>query len=364
MKLSNAKIVLKDRIMSGSMVIENGKIALVTTDELSDGFDCAGCFVGPGFIDTHCHGGDDKWFFDDPAAAANFHLQYGTTSMLASLWRNAASGGLISAVTKVVKAIESVQVPNLIGIHMEGPYIDKDFGSEGGTAHPIDANEYRAIIKATKGFIKHWTFDPLQKGAKAFAQVCFGKDIKLSICYSKATPGDIENFAKFGLNIGNHIMCATGKPPTKFAGTIESGSDEYVLANDDMYAELICDSLGAHVRHENVVITYKCKGADKTILVTDYCADGDTLGSDVNIINGELYGSKLTMNTACRNMRAHTGASMPEIFRMASTTAASALGLTDIGAIEKGFVADLVICDEDFNIHGVVKNGELVLNNL
>ena len=250
MKLTNAKIVLNDRIMPGSMVIENGKIAYVTTDELVGGIDCAGCFVGPGFIDTHCHGGDDKWFFDDPAAAANFHLQYGTTSMLASLWRNATSVGLISAVTKVVETIESGQSPNLLGIHMEGPYIDKDFGSEGGTAHPIDANEYRAIINAAQGYIKHWTFDPLQKGAKAFAQVCFGKDIKLSICYSKAAPGDIENFAKFGLSIGNHIMCATGKPPTKFAGTIESGSDEYVLSSDHMYAELICDSLGAHVRHD------------------------------------------------------------------------------------------------------------------
>jgi N-acetylglucosamine-6-phosphate deacetylase len=364
MKLTNAKIVLNDRIMPGSMVIDNGKIAHVTTDELLDGIDCKGCFVGPGFIDTHCHGGDDKWFFDDSAAAANFHLQYGTTSMLASLWRNAAKDGLVTAVTKVAETIQSGQAPNLIGIHMEGPYIDKDFGSDGGTAHPIDAHEYREIIKASKGFIKHWTLDPLQKGAKAFAQVCFGKDIKLSICYSKAPPSEIENFAKFGLIIGNHIMCATGKPPTKFAGTIESGSDEYVLANERMYAELICDSLGAHVRHENVLITYKCKGPDKIILVTDYCADGDTMDSDVNIINGELYGSKLTMNTACRNMQAHTGASVPEIFRMASRTAASALGLTGVGAIEKGFIADLVICDDKFNIRGVAKNGQLVHSKL
>ena len=56
-------------------------------------------------------------------------------------------------------------------------------------------------------------------------------------------------------------MCGSGKPKTKFGGTVEAGTDEYVLANDDMYAELICDSMGAHVRHENIVITYKCKGS-------------------------------------------------------------------------------------------------------
>ena len=156
-------------------------------------------------------------------------------------------------------------------------------------------------------------------------------------------------------------MCGSGKPQTKFGGTAEAGSDEYVLANDDMYAELICDSLCAHVRHENIVITYKCKGAGGIILVTDYCADGETLGSDVNIINGELYGSKLTMDAACRNFAKHTGESVPQVFRAASTTAAEFLGLKRTGSISKGYAADLVVCDGDFNVFGVIKKGEFAV---
>ena len=159
-------------------------------------------------------------------------------------------------------------------------------------------------------------------------------------------------------------MCASGKPDTKFEGTVEAGSAEYALANDGMYAELICDSMGAHVRHENIVIAYKCKGPGGIMLVTDYCPEGNTLGSDVNIINGELYGSRLTMDIACRNMRKHTGASVPELFSMASTTAANALGLEDVGSIEEGKTADLVICDGDFNIFGVIKDGEFAVNKL
>lgn len=100
------------------------------------------------------------------------------------------------------------------------------------------------------------------------------------------------------------------------------------------------------------------------MLVTDYCADGDTLGSDVNILGGELYGSKLTMNVACRNMQMHISTSMQEIFSMAATTPAIALGLKNVGAIKKGYAADLVICDSEFNVFGVIKNGEFVLNKL
>jgi len=100
------------------------------------------------------------------------------------------------------------------------------------------------------------------------------------------------------------------------------------------------------------------------MLVTDYCADGQTLGSDVNIIDGELYGSKLTMNTACRNMQKHTGASMQEVFRMASTTPAAVLGLENVGVIKKNNSADLVICNDSFEIFGVIKNGDFMINKL
>ena len=345
--------------MEGSLQIIDDKIDTVS-DKAADGIDCGGLLVGPGFIDTHCHGGANKWFFDDPQTAADFHLQHGTTSMLASLWRNAGNNGYINAVKRIADVIKSANAPNLIGIHMEGPYIDKDYGSEGGRSHPIVFDEYAGIIEEAQGLIKQWTFDPMQIGAEDFAAACYDKDIILGICYSKAAPDDIEKYRRFGLRIGNHIMCGSGKPKTRFAGTVEAGSDEYVLAKDDMFAELICDSMGAHVRHENIVITYKCKGAGGIMLVTDYCADGETMGSDVNIINGELYGSKLTMNVACRNMREHTGAALTEIFRMASTTAASALGIKDRGSIKKGAFADLVICDEDFNVFGVIKNGKFV----
>lgn len=363
MILNNAEIALEDEIINGSLAINDGKISYITNENI-DGIDCRGLYIGPGFVDVHCHGGLNYWFFDEPIKAAQFHLQHGTTTILASLWRNAVKKGIIDVVKAMAAAIEGGEANNLAGIHIEGPYINPALGSEGGESYNIDEKEYKEIISAAKGHIKQWTFDPTKEDSEKFAQCCFKNDIKLGICYSNAAPAEILKYLKYGLKIGNHIMCGTGKPKTRFEGTIEAGSDEYVLSSEDMYAEVICDSIGAHVRNENLKIIYRCKSADRIMLITDNCADGDSLGSDVNIIDGELYGSHLTMNIACRNMRKHTNASLVDIFKMASTTPAEALGFENIGKIEKNYFADLVICDEQFNIYAVLKNGDFVKNDL
>ena len=166
---------------------------------------------------------------------------------------------------------------------------------------------------------------------------------------------------RYPLRIGGHILCGTGQPQTRFAGTREPGSDQFVLENDKMTAEVIADSLGGHVRPWYLKLIYKCKGADKIALVSDCCAGGDTMGSDVNIINGDLYGSRLTLSVAIKNMRKHTGASVEEVIKMVTSTPAKAIGLySERGSIESGKIADLVVLDNDLNVKGVFLEGNIV----
>ena len=95
--------------------------------------------------------------------------------------------------------------------------------------------------------------------------------------------------------------------------------------------------------------------------MTDCCTGGDDMGSDVNIINGQLYGSQLTMNVACRNMKKYTNAPIWEIFKMAAENPAKATGIFEnYGSLETGKIADIVVVDDDFNIKDVVLQGKLV----
>ena len=51
------------------------------------------------------------------------------------------------------------------------------------------------------------------------------------------------------------------------------------------------------------------------------------------------------------------GFSLDEALLAATYTPARAIGLQDMGRIEGGFIADLVIFDDDFRIQYVVQNG-------
>ena len=223
MILKNAKLILEDGIQEGSLCVENGKIAWISGASQEDGIDLNGMYLAPGFVDIHCHGSAEHWHFDQPTQAAAWHLQEGTTSLLCSMWRNAGDYSFERAIENVKSAMGPGS--NIRGVHMEAPYVDADYGSAGGEKWEINRDEYLRLMEIGKGVIRQWTFDPLLPGAELFAQTAQKENIKLSVCYSKASPEQLQRYLKYGLRIGGHILCATGEPVTMFAGTREPGSD-------------------------------------------------------------------------------------------------------------------------------------------
>jgi N-acetylglucosamine-6-phosphate deacetylase len=76
--------------------------------------------------------------------------------------------------------------------------------------------------------------------------------------------------------------------------------------------------------------------------------------------SGTIAGSTLTMAAAFRRA-IHSGLSVMDTVRMASTTPARVLGLeSEVGAIAPGLRADLVLLDDDFRVVSVLRRGEPV----
>ncbi|MBQ1317301.1 MAG: amidohydrolase family protein [Lachnospiraceae bacterium] len=358
MKLTGAKIILERGILEGTVSVSGERIAYLSAEK-EEGIDLTGYYLLPGFVDNHCHGSGEHWFYDEPAKAALWHLREGTTSIHASLWRNKPCYPYPETYARIRQAQKTAR--NIRGIHMEGPYVDPHYGADAIDEWPVRREEYLAWMEAGNDLVDYWTIDPNLPGIRDFALEAQRRNIHLGVCYSEVKPELLEQYVDLGLTIGTHILCGTGKAKPMFAGTYEPGSDEFVLVDDRMYAEVIADSLGGHVRPYYLKLIYKCKGPDRTILVSDCCACGDTFGSDVNVINGELYGSRLTLSVAIRNMKKHTGAGIVELAKMASTTPAKALGLyAERGSIAPGKIADLVILDRDLMVKGVLLGGEWV----
>lgn len=365
----NAELILDDRVLengyllaSGGRICAYGRMDTLPKEMAEDNeiFDVNGDYIAPGFVDIHNHGSGEFWFFENPAEAALWHLEKGTTSLLCSLWRNAGTYSFERSIENIKKAMQLPE-SNIIGIHMEGPYLDPEFGSEGGMPWPVDKEEYTHLLEIGKDVIRTWCFDPCQPGAREFAEAVHKAGIRLSVCYSKAKPELLEEYLPLGYSIANHMLCgsASGKP--MFEGTKEPGSDVFTLVRDEITAEVIADSLGGHVRPYYLKLIYKCKGPDRIALVSDCCAGGDTRGSDVNVINGELYGSRLSIAAAVKNMRRHTDADPVSLIKMASSTPAKAIGIYDRkGSLDFGKDADMVVLDSEFNVKHVIKAGKLI----
>ena len=133
--------------------------------------------------------------------------------------------------------------------------------------------------------------------------------------------------------------------------------------------ELICD--GFHIHPAVIRATYKMFG-DKLNLISDSlrCAgmpDGDyelggqpiTMRSGKATLTGTdtLAGSSISMLDALRNV-VKFGLPLEAAVYAGTTAPAEAAGLGDIGAIEPGRAADLLVLDQDLNLKAVFVNGE------
>ena len=82
--------------------------------------------------------------------------------------------------------------------------------------------------------------------------------------------------------------------------------------------------------------------------------------TSARLADGTLAGSLLTMDQAVRNLVGWGACSLAEALTMASTTPANLLGLRELGRIEVGCAADLVVLDEHLRVRQTIVNGEVV----
>jgi N-acetylglucosamine-6-phosphate deacetylase len=159
----------------------------------------------------------------------------------------------------------------------------------------------------------------------------------------------------------------------RIAGAIEAG---YLL--DGMYVEVIAD--GKHLPADLLELVYKVKGPDRICLVTDsmraagmppgrYKLGNIGTGMDTVVEDSvaklpdrlSFAGSVATADRLVRTMRDLSGAPLPAAVAMMSLTPARLLGLDRRkGSIAVGKDADLVIFDEEVNIHMVMVRGEII----
>lgn len=377
----NAELVMKDHyIPEAYILLKDGKIfdygLMKKVGDLSEYevVDAKGAYVGPGLVDIHTHAGGGKWFFEDPEFASRFMLEHGTTTVLPTLYFNMPKEKLVEQIDIVRDALKDKEGTNFGGFYMETPYMNPKFGADRENnpwKGPVCKDDYQMLLDKAGEDARVWVLAPEREGIEQFVidAKAANPNVRFSVGHSEATPAQIEELMPYGLCIGTHHTNATG--------TLEIYPecrgicvDEAVNYNTDIYAELISDTVGIHVNPYNQRLIRRIKGDDKIILISDACVfdgpipPGDLYDGAIDILfdfEGEIAGSKLTLDQACRNFMKHTGASLVDLFKFASRNPAKAVGLTDRGEIRKGLKADLVVVDHKMNVQKVVVDGKVVV---
>ncbi|MBI4025622.1 MAG: amidohydrolase family protein [Verrucomicrobia bacterium] len=384
----NCKLVFPDFFAEGSLRTEGGRIAAVLVNgnlrtNQAEVVDCAGDYLGPGFVDIHNHGATGTDFIDGEidglAAALRHHQERGSTSVLSTLITNPPSQ-ILKTIRRHVAAERKGAIPgNFSGFHIEGPYLNPDKRGMHRIEwmHDPDPAEYQGWVEAGEGRVRLLTAAAERKGATKMYAWLRSRGVTGSIGHTTLSWECAQMAAAAGASHFVHVNNALEWPTRakNNAGWMQThtrGIGSF-LTTDMFTGEVIAD--GYHVTPELIRVILATKGTDRLALVSDaspmtgmkpgrytvatvevevrpgklcLLADGSALASSVCVVH------EMVCNLVGWGFR------LLDAWRMASLTPARIAGLADRGALRVGAMADLVRLGTNLDLRGVWQGGRKV----
>ncbi|GAB3622933.1 N-acetylglucosamine-6-phosphate deacetylase [Mariniluteicoccus endophyticus] len=351
-----ARAVTPDGVVEGVRIgVEGGLIVAVEAGAPPDD----GLWALPGFVDTHTHGalGHDYGTAtrDEARAILAFQRSRGTTTAYASLATRALDDlcGQLGVLAGLVEAGE------LAGIHLEGPFLapERRGAHRADLLRTPDPDVVRSLLEAGRGSVRMVTLAPELPGADEAVSTLRAAGVRVAFGHSDADALGCARMVEHGARVATHLFNAMRPIHHRDPGPVPG-----LLTDPRVAVELICD--GVHLHADTIDLAIAVAGPDRVVLVTDAMAatglgDGDyplgdltarvidgtarVLGADGRL--GAIAGSTLTMDVAVKNL-VSAGHPPASVARMAAATPAGVHGLDDVGALEVGRRADVVLIDE------------------
>ena len=371
--VTNAKIVLPDRVVENACLLFDKKIiGLTAKDALPEGteiIDACGQTVIPGLVDMHIHGylGEDAsdGKLEGIKTMAEGVAKNGVTSFLPTTM-TVSYNELRVAFEQIRTAMRLSSAPDwqgaqVLGVNAEGPFINpsKKGAQAGENIRKGDA----AFLQEYLDIIRVFTIAPEMPGNMDCIREMAGKCL-ISMGHTGANYD--QAIAAFDAGVGHVTHLFNAQTPLLHR---DPGVVGAALTEDRVSCELIADTFHVHRRLFSLVTRMK---GDNLVLITDCTragglADGEyTLGGqpifvkgiECRLADGTIAGSVLKLNEAVRNLLDNTDWPIWRAVNAASLTPARRIGVADRkGSLEAGKDADIAICDERFNISRTILGG-------
>ncbi len=389
--IKNTDIYLESSVLKSGFIILNGKKIESVKKEKTEinekeynVIDAKGAISAPGFMDSHCHGGNGFDCNDGTVEAVTGMSEFYLTRGITSYYPTTSSDPL----DKIEKAFDCIRKardnhssigPEILGLHMEGPFINpihKGCQAEKYILEMTDANF--KIVERNSDIIKRITIAPEIGANMTKISRLSEMGIVVSGGHSDATYEQVLDAHMRGMKMTTHLFSSMStirkEGPYRISGMLEAS-----LNIDTLYTEIIADR--KHLPDELMQIAFKCKGK-KMIMV---CSDANrgagkseggsiyTCGQEAIIVDGvamvpdrTAFASSITpVDQMVRNLINYAGISKTDAVNMASANIARMMGSFDRkGSIAPDKDADIVFLDNDFFVKAVMCRGELCHGSL
>ena len=356
--LINGRLILPDengdfKICAGALNFDEKIISIGEPSDGAELIDAENNFVAPGFINIHIHGAAGVDVMDDDINAlkklAEFLPSTGVTSFLPTT--------MTMPLEKIYRALERVRAgknfshgSRILGAHVEGPFINKNF--KGAQAEENILTADFALFENFIDIIKIMTVAP-----ETFPYPLTPSPYPLSIGHSAATYEIAMVAIASGMNHITHLFNAQSGLHHRKPGVVGAALDSNAVV------ELIADNVHVHPAAQRLVA--KVKPRSQIILITDSiraCGLGDGLselggqkvlvkGNLATLEDGTIAGSVATMNNVLKNFCVNTNMNVAAGVELVTKNPAVELNVYDrLGSLEVGKAADITLFDDDFNI--------------
>jgi N-acetylglucosamine-6-phosphate deacetylase len=354
--------------------LATGKVVLVKNGRIEDvrdasalrlaGYeyrDLAGALLLPGFIDVQVNGGGGVLFNDNPGidsirAIGQAHRRFGTTGFLPTLISDD-----LHVVARAIGAVQSAieaGVPGVLGIHIEGPFLNVQRRGVHDAAKLRELDETALkLLTSLRGGKTLITLAPEMTTPQIIRKLVHAGVI-VSAGHSNATYAEVKEALDNGLTGFTHLFNAMSQLTGREPGVVGAALDDPAS-----WCGIILD--GLHVDPVVLRIALRSKPHDRFMLVTDAMPsvgiDGDSFmlqGRRITVRDGKcldeagtLAGSHLNMAEAVGNAVQMLGIDLALAARMASSYPAAFLGLDrELGRIAPGYRACLTVADEELKV--------------
>jgi N-acetylglucosamine-6-phosphate deacetylase len=351
--------LVRGELVPGDVEVDDGRIVAVGLAPA-----VRGRVAVPGFIDLQVNGYGGVDFL---AASSGDYARAGEALLLAGVtaYQPTFITSPESTIGEALRALPGDGPgPRVLGAHLEGPFLSPERPGTHPLAHRRDPDVALLDRLLDAGRVTEMTLAPELPGADALIARLRERGVVVSAGHTNATAPEAHHAFDLGVAGLTHVFNAMRPFRSRDPGVAGAA-----LTRPDVVVKMIVD--GYHLADETVRLVWACARGRIALITDAMAAAGAGRGTfqlgevEVEVSqgaapmreDGTLAGTVLTMIDAVRNLHS-LGISFEDAVGAATEVPARFLGRPELGVLEPGGPADVVVLDDRLEIDTVLCAGE------